>query len=286
VADCPRSGDPDPWVYRRKNDRPGEPANFVSVPRHWVVYDFDDTAAPFDLAAPEASIRSWHTTLAPELRAACSAFFPSSSAHRSACVRGKLVVWYKAPINEARARALAVHYHADPSVAGAVQPNYFAAPIFEGCRDPLEGKRGPIVFDGKPATQPSPAALKETRNRPAPAAVRLGKIPPGDAGILAALGPQDELVGLRFAIVGKLGGLMRRLGFERDDCEAVVRAWVPAAELAPRLVWALGAWDKPTEAVSGLGGLAELVGKPHAQAIYDAVYAARRPTRWTIGGAK
>jgi hypothetical protein len=284
--DCPRSGEAGEWVYRRLHDKPGEPANFVSVPRHWVVYDFDETSAPFDPSNPEASIRSWHTTLAPELRAACSAFFPSASAHVSPYVRGKLVVWYKVPISERQARALAVHYRADPSVAIPVQPNYFAAPIFEGCRDPLEGKRAPIVFDGRPATQPSPAALKATRMRPPPAAVRLGKVPPGDRGILAALGDAAELVGLRFAIAGKLGGIMRKLGFRREDCAAVVQEWIPPEDLAPRLTWALGAWDRDPADVSGFDGLAELVGKPHAEAILKAVSAARRPTRLKIRGAK
>jgi len=255
------------------------------VPRHWVVYDFDDTAAPFDPRNPEASIRSWHTTLAPELRAACSAFFPSSSSHVSRTVRGKLVVWYKAPINEARARALAVHYRADPSVAVAVQPNYFAAPIFEGCSDPLAGKRLPVVFDGRPATQPSPAALKATRMRPPPAAVRSGNIPPGDAGILAALGGHEDLRGHRFLLLGKLGGLMRKLGFSAEACEGVVREWIPEHELQPGLSWALGAWGRPADEVSGFEGLAELVGKPHAEAIFGAVSAARGPTRWKIGGA-
>jgi len=286
VADCPRSGDPDEWVYRRSKSRPGEPANFVSVARHWVVYDFDDTAAPFSPADPETSIRAWHSTLPSELRAACSAFFPSSSAHVSPNVRGKLVVWYRAPISEARARLLAVHYHADPSVAGAVQPNYFAAPIFDDCVDPLAGHRTPIVFEGRPATQPTAAALKATRNRPPPAAVRLGCVPPGDAGILAALGPHEDLRGYRFNLLGKLGGLMRRLGFSREDCAAVVRDWVPEHEWEPGLSWAVGAWDKPPIEVSGVGGLAELVGTPHAHAIFDAVCAARRPTRWTAGGVR
>lgn len=279
-ADCPRSGEPGEWVYRRLHDQPGEPANFVSVPRHWVVYDFDDTAAPFSPATAEASIRAWHTTLAPELRAASSAFFPSASAHTSRTVRGKLVVWYRAPIPERRARALAVHYRADPSVAGAVQPNYFAAPIFEGCRDPLEGKRAPIVFEGRPATQPSAAALKATRNRPAPAGVRLGRVLPGDRGILAALGDASDVVGFRFAIAGKLGGIMRKLGFRREDCAAVIQEWIPPEDLAPRLTWALGAWDRDPSEVSGFDSLAELVGKPHAEAICEAVAAARRPARW------
>jgi hypothetical protein len=289
VSDCPRACEPNEWIYRRKLDREGEPATFLSVARHWVIYDFDDTATPFDLADPEGSIRAWHATLPPELRAARSAFFPSASAHASPCVRGKLVVWYKRPVNEARAAAFAVHYRADPSVARCVQPIFFAAPIFDNCADPLAGRRAPIVFEGvdgvevADAAPPPPKALKATKARPSPVALK--SLPPGDAGIVAALGPQAELVGLRFAIVGQLGGLMRRLGFTREQCAAIVQAWIPPVDLAPRITWALGAWDKPAETVSALRGFVTLVGDAHTNVIYSACLAARSPTRRVLGGA-
>ena len=269
--------EPDEWVYRRKDSRPDEPASFRSVARHWVVYDFDDTRAPFDLAHPQRSIRAWHATLPTELRAARAAFFISSSAHTSSTVRGKLVVWCRKPVSEQRAAALAIHYHADPSVTRCVQPNYFAAPIFDGCADPLAGKRAPVVFDGVDAEQPSAALLKATRARPAP--VRLQEPPPGDAGIVAALGPAESFVGLRFLIAGQLGGIMRKLGFAREACAAILGEWLDPAELAPRLKWALGAWEKDAAQVSGSRGLAELVGDEHAGVIVQACLAARKPLK-------
>ncbi|HEY5372945.1 MAG TPA: hypothetical protein VIK01_04630 [Polyangiaceae bacterium] len=286
-ADCPRADDAefDPWSYRRKDDRPDEPANILAASFPWVVFDFDDTAAPFDLAAPERSIRAWHSTLAPELRAAQSAFFPSSQAHRSATVRGKLVVWYRAPVSESQARSLAGYYGADRSVATCNQPNYFAAPIFEaGAVDPLAAHRhSPIVFDGKAAVMPPRGLVKEFRERPAP--VPLAVCPPGDKGILAALGPQADQVGRRFWICGQLGGLMRKLGYRPEACAAVLREWLaeePAANIEHGVSWALIAWDKPRDVVSGELALRETVGKAHADVITEACIRARRPLKVVI----
>jgi hypothetical protein len=70
----PRAGDPDEWVYRRKRDRPGEPANIVSAAYNWVVNDFDDTVVPFKAADVAGCVRTWHGTLPAELCAARSAF--------------------------------------------------------------------------------------------------------------------------------------------------------------------------------------------------------------------
>jgi hypothetical protein len=288
VDDCPRADDSDQWVYRRLHDRPGEPANFVSVPRRWVVYDFDDTIAPFNAASPEASVRAWHATLPAELRGARAAFFLSSSAHLSPTVRGKLVTWYDRDISEALARAYAVHYGADPSVAGAIQPNYFAAPLFEGCADPLAEWRAPILFDGVDATPPPRVALRATRNRPSP--VRLAALPPGDAGIVAALGRHEDMVGHRFTLCGKLGGIMRKLLYPSEVCDAVVREWLTTGDTSVDVDrgvrWALGAWTQPATTVSGAGGLADVVGRAHARVILDACLRARRPRPLTgKGGA-
>jgi len=278
--ECPRADDdPDALCYRRKLDRPDEPANILPGAFPWVVFDFDDTAEPFDLAAPVQSIRAWHSTLKPELRAAASAFFISASAHRSATVRGKLVAWYRAPVSGPQARALANYYGADPIVGWCHQPNYFAAPIFaEGAIDPISALRHqPVMFDGVPAHMPNRADMKRFKERPAPVPVK--DLPPGDEGILVALGVAEEQIGKRFAIAGHLGGIMRKLGIKREACAAILTEWIPASELAPRLKWALGAWDKPTEDVSGEVALRETVGKAHADVIVAACIAARRSTR-------
>jgi hypothetical protein len=285
VEDCPRTVvEPDgtshgeqSWVYRRVRERPGEPANFVSVPRRWVVFDFDETIAPFDLARPEACIRAWHSTLPAELREARSAFFASASAHTSPTVRGKLVTWYDREVSEALARAYAVHYGADPSVAGAVQPNYFAAPLFDGCTDPLPS-RAPIVFDGCDATPPPRAALRATRKRPAP--VPLAELPPGDSGIVAALGRHEDHVGRRFLMCGATAGVMRKLMFSAEHCEAVLREWLPGddptVDVERGIRWARGAWEQSPDTVSGEVLLRELVGKPHADVIVQACIRGRR----------
>jgi len=285
--ECPRADDPhvDPWCYRRKHDRPDQPANILSASFPWVVFDFDDTAAPFDLATPVQSIRAWHSTLPPELRAAQSAFFLSSSAHVSPTVRGKLVVWYRAPISEAHARTLAGFYGADRSVGVCSQPNYFAAPIFApGAHDPIAALRHqPLMFAGRPALMPARAAMKVHRERPSP--VALAALPPGDRGILASLGAADKHVGRRFWMCGHLGGLMRKLGFPSEACAGVLREWLAALrpeQIEHGVAWALQAWAKETDLVSGEVALRETVGKAHADVIVAACERARRPAKWVI----
>lgn len=284
--ECPRADDPnvDPWCYRRKHDRPDEPGNVLPGAFPWVVYDFDDTEAPFDSDTPVQSVRAWHSTLKPELRAAQSAFFLSSSAHVSPTVRGKLVTWYRAPISERQARTLAGYYGADRSVGVCSQPNYFAAPIFEDdAHDPIAALRHqPIMFDGKAALMPNRADVKLFKDRPPPKGVPLEDLPPGDQGILAALGPQATQVGRRFWVCGQLGGIMRKLGYRREACAAVLREWLaelPAASIEHGAAWAGQAWDKATDVVSGEAALRETVGKAHADVIVQACIAARRSTR-------
>ena len=274
------------FYYRRKLDRPGETATLAPGSFHWVVYDFDDTIAPFDLEAPERSIRAWHSTLKPELRAAQSAFYISSSAHCYTTIRGKLVVWYRAPVSGPQAHAMAGYYRADQIVTWCHQPNFFAAPVFApGAVDPLaEHRHEPIIFEGKPAEMPNRALMKAFKDRLPPKGVLLKDLPPGDEGILASLGPAEEQIGNRFAIAGHLGGIMRKLGFKREACASILTEWIPAAELAPRLKWALEAWDKPSDAVSGEVALRGTVGKAHADVIVAACIAARRPSR--LGGIK
>lgn len=282
--------------YRRKHDRVNkqtgeiESANLLPAAFPWVVYDFDDTTAPFDVGAPVQSIRAWHSTLPPELRAAESAFFISSSAHYWPTVRGKLVVWYRSLISEAQACAMALYYGADKAVCYCHQPNYFAAPLFaDGAVDRAAALRHqPVMFGGKPAHMPARADMKRFKDRPPPKGVPLKDLPAGDQGILAALGPAAEQVGRRFWMCGQLGGIMRKLGFRREACAAVLREWLaelPTAGIEHGVTWALQAWDKPADAVSGEVALRETVGKAHADVIVGACLRARRPARLIrIGG--
>ena len=136
------------YVRRLVHDREDCPAAFEPAPRNWIVLDADDTTTPFDVADPLPSIIAWHASLPEQIRAARSAFFLSASAHRSPTVRGKLLVALDSPCDDATASAFARANGFDSSVCNAVQPNYFAAPIFDGCADPLEGYRVAFPFDG------------------------------------------------------------------------------------------------------------------------------------------
>jgi hypothetical protein len=144
-------------AYDRGPDDPdGEcPAAFESAARNWIVLDVDESSTPFDATNIEGSVAAWRATLPAELQGAQSAFFLSASSHLSPTVRGKLVVALDAPLDDCTAAVYAKANGFDGSVCHAVQPNYFAAPIFDGCSDPLEGKRAPIRFAGAPARLPA-----------------------------------------------------------------------------------------------------------------------------------
>jgi hypothetical protein len=139
-------------VRRLAYDDEDGPAAFEAGPRNWIVLDVDTSTTPFDVDDPDASVDAWHDTLPSEIRGAQSAFFLSANAHRSPHVRGKLLVPLDAPLSNADAEAWAAAHGFDGSVCRTVQPNYFAAPIFDGCADPLEGFRGAFTFPGAPAT--------------------------------------------------------------------------------------------------------------------------------------
>jgi len=135
-------------VRRLAYDDEDGPAAFEAVARNWIVLDVDESTTPFDVDDPDASVNAWHDTLPPEIRGAQSACFLSANAHRSAHVRGKLLVALDAPLSNADAEAWATAHGFDGSVCRTVQPNYFAAPIFDGCADPLKGFRGAFMFPG------------------------------------------------------------------------------------------------------------------------------------------
>lgn len=147
-------------VRRLAYDRKDCAAAFEGVDRNWIVLDADETATPFDANDPSASIQAWDETLPDAIRRAPRAFFLSANAHRSATVRGKLVVALAKPLSNTDAEAWAKAYGFDGSVCRTVQPNYFAAPIFEGCEDPLRDWRAPVCLDldGKPARLKAPKA--------------------------------------------------------------------------------------------------------------------------------
>jgi hypothetical protein len=140
-------------------------AAFEPAERNWIVLDLDESDAPFDPEFVEESIAAWRDELPPEICDAQSAFFLSASSHRRDTLRGKLVVALAKPISNREAEAWAKAHGFDGSVCRTVQPNYFAAPVFEGCEDPLEGKRAPIALAGKPARLRTPQPKPSDRQK-------------------------------------------------------------------------------------------------------------------------
>lgn len=144
-------------VRRLAIDREECLAAFEPAARNWIILDADHTDVPFDARDVETCVGAWLATLPEAIADARCAWFPSAQQHRTATLRGKLLVALATPLNDTGAAAWASAHGFDPSVCRAVQPNYLAAPVFVGCIDPLAGQRAPLVFDGPPATLPSVA---------------------------------------------------------------------------------------------------------------------------------
>lgn len=138
------------------------------------------------------------------------------------------------------------------------------------------------TVDGGPidaAELPAPALAWGRAQAPAAGvAPHLAELPPGDAGIVAALGDWKAHQGRKWDVCGALGGMMRKLAFTRDECAAVIRDWLPADDLHVNVEagveHALGAWRLEPDAVSGEGALAEHVGSDHTRVVARAIMAA------------
>lgn len=113
--------------------------------------------------------------------------------------------------------------------------------------------------------------------------------------VLQAIGPAASHDGRKHAICGAIGGEMRKSGSWRPaDCRALIEAWLsdagPDVDVEHGVQWALGAWKKAADEVSGRTVLAELVGAEAAGAIADhllSVHPLRRlsPTAPVVAGA-
>lgn len=104
-------------------------ANFESAKRNWLVLDFDKTKY--------SGVSELLDALPWRVRAKAWAWFPSASAHLHSTLRGKLVLGLNRSISDAEAKQFAIACGADTSVCNAVTPNYFAAPEFRDCADPI-----------------------------------------------------------------------------------------------------------------------------------------------------
>jgi hypothetical protein len=137
----------------------------------------------------------------------------------------------------------------------------------------IEGAELDVDALGEPALEWKPPA-------PTAALVPLAELPPANAGIVAALGSYLLHQGRVFHMCGGVGGLMRKMGFTREQCDATLREWLPDTPGAhSRIQWALQAWNHPADAVSGVDALAQYIGDEHARLVSDAMVAAKFPAR-------
>lgn len=132
---------------------------------------------------------------------------------------------------------------------------------------------------------PAPAALlarvaagqrSTERVQPSARADASAGTPALDARIGAALGvvgDAREHQGQRWYLCGAIGGVLRRLGWSRDDAELLITRWlstVPACDVRGGVIYALGAWDKDATDVSGDGALREYLPEDRVVAFTNA----------------
>jgi hypothetical protein len=193
----------DPQLTRRllhPDPRDGHPATFRSACRQWIPLDFDGIAAPAitDPAAdPEDAIEYLIGLLPPEFQdATCWWQFTSSQGFKPDTLNARLWFWLDRPMSDEDLTrwAKAINEAAgcpliDPAMFRAVQPNYVAAPIFDGVKDPQPRRSGlRRGLDDAVAL-----ALPE---KPAPAAARTGvstgfRESAGFESYLARIGGED-----------------------------------------------------------------------------------------------
>jgi len=149
----------DPVNVRRllkvKFDKDGtrhEPV-FGASPRRWLHLDMDGLPCPPGIAPaanPDAAIQTLIARLPAEFRAAtCHWQFSSSQGFKGDGLSAHLWYWLdrEIPDNDLKMWAVEVNATAgckliDPCVMEPVQPNYTAAPVFEGVPDPLPVRSG------------------------------------------------------------------------------------------------------------------------------------------------
>lgn len=116
-----------------------------------------------------------------------------------------------------------------------------------------------------PLQTPQPASRSVISSSPS-VAKGFDHLPYALAG---TLGPWWEHDGSKHSICGHVGGLLRKVGYTRQQCADVIRAWLPEGneevDVQNGVDWACRAWDKPAEEVTGTHALAEIIGEGAAR---------------------
>lgn len=138
----------EPTIPRRKTASKGQPPSLIDAGSRLVHFDIDDLPLPPGTGwhDPEGVAHAiWQTVIVARVPAFAGVSF-SWQASASAGIPGKehlakLHIWtlLDQAIDEDRRKALLELAGADASLASINQPNYVAAPRFEGIPDPLAG---------------------------------------------------------------------------------------------------------------------------------------------------
>ena len=139
----------------------GEPPTVRDVPRRWVALDMEGIALPPDVPAADLAGCACIAlaTLPPAFHAAACIVQASASHGLRPDLRLRLWLWLDRPAWGRELKRWLRDTPADPSVFGAAQPIYTAAPVFApGMCDPLPSRL--LFMPGRPAVAvPSPEAL-------------------------------------------------------------------------------------------------------------------------------
>jgi hypothetical protein len=235
--------------------RTGDAATFRDVPRRWIALDMEGVALPPDVPAADlaGSARVALATLPTAFQGRACIVQASASHGLRPDLRLRMWLWLDRPAWGHELRRWLRGTPADPSVFGAVQPIYSAAPVFEGMADPLPHRL--LALPGAPLVPvPSPAALAPSPRPPAPPPV-LHPIQGGRyvrAALERAAGRIATAEKRHPAIVAEARGLARlvRAGLlDEKQMSAVLTAAAEAAgkddadEIAACIAWGL---DNPS----------------------------------------
>ncbi|EAQ46591.1 phage-related protein-like [Roseobacter sp. MED193] len=143
-------------ILRRSRSRENAPATLEDMGSHLVHFDVDNIEKPAHLCWDDPqTLAKWTwdnvTNQLPALKSA-SVFWQASS---SAATKGKEYLakfhfWCLAdrPLTTTERKYLFATVGSDKSAAGIAQPNYTAAPVFDGVEDPLAGRSRSGCFLG------------------------------------------------------------------------------------------------------------------------------------------
>lgn len=152
-------------------------------------------------------------------------------------------------------------------------------------------QRAPV--HGRPPRVTLPAASAEAiaapREAPAPRPIADANAGTRAAigAMLATLGPASDHDGAKHSLCLALGGVCRKAWWSRDDCAALVRAWLgpiagPTVDVDAGVRAALRAWDRDAAEVSGESYLAGIVGSDAARAIVEGAMLPGRARRHAL----